>query len=79
MFQTPSKDREATFKFPEEMLRKGLKAAIDLEEVIDSSYKSDDDRRDKFRAIFFALNSRHVEFRLKIMTGQISCNRIVKM
>jgi len=50
------------------MLRKGIKAAIDLEEKIHKSFREEDDRRDKFRSVYFALNTRYVEFRLKIMT-----------
>jgi len=62
--QTPPKDRESTFFYPESMLNKGLAKACEIESALFETYNKEEERKNKFRNLIYALAMKYTEIKV---------------
>lgn len=79
VMQTPPKDRGSDFHYNEPMLIKGIEKACEIETAIYKLYPKDEDRAEKFKSLYYILQMKYTEFKVRVLSGDISPEELIKM
>jgi len=61
------------------MLNKGLEKACEIESAIHKKFNKEAERQEKFRSLVYALFMKYTEFKVSILSGDLTVDELISM